>query len=86
MKLYIVTMFDPSGLSDRIVKIFSSKEHLDKWLECAKLMYREIFGEPTRDITQDYRIREADLDNLDFIELLAEARSLGAFPKPSNPQ
>lgn len=83
MTIYIVTLFNPSGLREDIIKVFSIKENLDKWMECAKAMDREIFGDQGRDITQNYRIRECDMDNLDFVSLLAEARGLGAQVKPS---
>lgn len=86
MKLYIITLFNPSNLGDQIVKIFSTRDNLDKWMEHAKLMDRELFGDQGRDVTQSYKIKEAELDNLDFIELYAEAKSLGAQVKPSKPQ
>ena len=86
MKLYIVTLFNPTGLHDQIIKVFSTKENLDKWLECAKAMDHELYGDQGRDITQSYKIKEADLDNLDFVELYANARQLGAQVKPSQPQ
>jgi len=85
MKLYIVTLFSPSGLSDQIIKVFSTKDNLDKWMECARLMDRELYGDQGRDVTQSYKIKSADLDNLDFIELYADARSLGAQVKSSQP-
>jgi len=85
MKLYIVTLFDPNGLSDKIIKVFSTKENTEKWMRSAKLMHQELFGDKTFDITQQYKVKEADLDNLDFVDLLAEARGLGAQVKPSQP-
>ena len=85
MKIYLVTLFDPNRLSDKIVKVFSTKENLDKWLQYASLLDRELYGDLERDITKQYRVKEADLDNLDFIELYANARSLGAQVKPSQP-
>jgi uncharacterized protein YfcZ (UPF0381/DUF406 family) len=85
MKLYIVTLFDPNHLTEKIIKVFSTKENLDRWLENAKLMCKELYGD-ANDITQQYKIKEAELDNLDFIELLSEARGLGAQVKPSQPQ
>lgn len=87
MKLYVITLFDPNSLSERIIKIFSTKEHLDRWLQCAKAMDQELFGgDPKRDITQNYKIKESELDNLDFIELVAEAKHLGAQVKSNPPQ
>lgn len=86
IKLYIVCLFDPNFVGDQIIKVFSTKENLDKWMEYAKLMDKEIYGNSKRDITQNYKIKEADLDNLDFIDLLAHAKNLGAQVKPSNPQ
>jgi hypothetical protein len=86
MTIYIVTLFNPSGLREDIIKVFSTKDNLDRWLECARQMDREIFGDQGRDITQNYRIKETQLDNLDFVSLLAEARGLGAQVKPSQPQ
>jgi hypothetical protein len=83
MKLYIVCLFDPNHLRDQIIKVFSTKENLDKWMQCAKAMDQELYGDFGRDISQSYKIKEADLDNLDFIELYAEARQLGAQVKPS---
>ena len=85
MKLYIVTLFNPSGLSDQIIKIFPTKENLDRWLELAKLMDKELYGDSSRDITQSYKIKHCDLDNLDFVELYAEAKGLGAPTKSSQP-
>jgi hypothetical protein len=85
MKLYIVTLFDSNHLGDQIIKVFSTKEHLDRWLECAKQMDQELFGNVGRDVTQNYKIKYAELDNLDFIELLAEAKHLGAQIKSSEP-
>jgi hypothetical protein len=86
MKLYIVTLFDPTGLRDKVIKIFSAKENLDKWMQYANLMHRELYGDGSYNITKDYRISEAELDNLDFMELFAEAKHLGANLKPSQPQ
>ena len=86
MTIYIVMLFNPSGLREDIIKVFSTKNNLDRWLECAKSMDRELYGDSGRDITQSYRIKETDLDNLDFLELFAEARGLGAQVKPSKSQ
>lgn len=87
MNLYIVTIFDPSKLTERIVKVFSTKDNLDRWMQCAALMHRELYGDiSSYDITKDYKIKEATLDNLDFVSLLAESRGLGAQVKPSQPQ
>jgi hypothetical protein len=85
MKLYIVTLFNPSSLSEKVIKVFSTQENLNRWMECARMMCQELYGD-MNDITQQYKIKECDLDNLDFIELLAEARGLGAQAKPSQPQ
>ena len=82
MKIYIVTSFDPSGLQDRIIKLFSTKENLDRWLELAKLMAYELTGDEKYNFTSNYRIREAELDNLDFVELYAEAHRIGAQITP----
>lgn len=86
MKLYIVTARSYNEIGDQIIKVFSTKENLDSWLEYARLMDRELFGDQGRDITQNYKIKEAELDNLDFIQLYANARDLGAQVKPSQPQ
>ena len=84
MILYIVTLWQPDSLRDRIIKVFSTKQNLDKWMECAKHMDRELFGDLQRDITHNYKIQETELDNLDFVNLLTEARDLGAKTKPSD--
>jgi hypothetical protein len=86
MKLYVVSLRDVNRLSSRIIKIFSTKENLDKWMQYAQKMDIELFGPLSRDITQQYEISETELDNLDFIELWAEAKKLGSPVKPIQPQ
>ena len=81
MKLYVVTLFDGNTLYEKIVKIFSTKDNLEQWMQYAKLMDQELYGDLKRDITQSYRVKECDLDNLDFVQLVSEARNLGAQPK-----
>jgi len=88
MKMYVVTLRSYNALSDTIVKIFADKSHLSRWLECADQMEKELLVctmEPNTPISQRYLIREVELDNLDFIELLATAKGLGATLKPAKP-
>lgn len=85
MKLYIITAFDPSGLTDKIIKVFSSKENLDKWMHYASLMHQELSGEYSPDFTKHYKIRECTMDNLDYIDLYDQASKLGSPVKPSQP-
>lgn len=89
MKLYIVTSKNYNELGENSIKIFSDKDSLEKWLEYADRMEKELFGagiDPTMPISKRYRIKESVLDNLDYIQLYDEARQLGAQVKPSNPQ
>jgi hypothetical protein len=89
MKLYIVTLKSYHEIGDTIVKVFSDKETLDKWIISADQMEKELFGanvDPTTPISKKYRIKEAEVDNLDWIELYASAKNLGASVKPSQPQ
>jgi hypothetical protein len=89
MQLYIVTYRGWEGTGEHIVKVFSSKEKLDQWLVYADQMERELFGscvDLSSPMSRKYKIKEVELDNLDFISLLAEARDLGAQVKPSQQQ
>ena len=89
MKIYIVTLKDYNEISDRIVKVFSSKDSLDTWLKLADLMEKELMGnhiDPTSPISKRYRVKEATIDNLDFVQLYADAKSLGSEVKPENPE
>jgi hypothetical protein len=86
MKLYIITLFQAANLTDKVIKVFSTKENLDRWMQCAKAMDYELFGDRGTDVTQQYRINECELDNLDYVSLLAESRNLGASIKTSPPQ
>lgn len=89
MKLYIVTLRGYDTLGDSIIKAFSDKDTLNKWLDYANKMELEIFGcypDPNTPMSKRYRIKEADLDNLDWIDLYTHARDLGAKVKPSQPQ
>jgi len=89
MKLYILTLRGYDTLGENIIKVFSTKETLEKWLSYADLMEKELYGptiDPSMSISKKYKIKEADLDNLDWIDLYANARELGAQAKPSQPQ
>lgn len=88
MRLYIVTLSSYNGLGDVIVKVFSDKAMVDQWMNYAELMERELYGvnEPMSPVRTRYRIREADLDNLDYIDLYTNASKLGSKIKPSEPQ
>jgi hypothetical protein len=89
MKLYIVTLKSYTEVGDTIIKIFSDKNSLNTWLSYADLMEKELFGnnvDPMVPMSKKYRIKESTLDNLDFIQLYADAKGLGSDVKPSQPQ
>ena len=61
MKLYIVTVRGYDTLGDYIIKVFSSRETLDKWLTYADLMEKELYGsttDPAQPISKKYKIKE----------------------------
>jgi hypothetical protein len=86
MIIYLVSLKSYNELGDTIVKVFSDKNSLETWLACADKMEKEIFGDTVvgaMPVSKRYKIKQAELDNLDFVELYTSAARLGVTVKPS---